>query len=306
MIQILLATYNSGAFLEQQLASLMEQSFQEFNILVSDGGSKDNTLEIIGSFQKRFPEKIRLLDTAPASACENFARLLAAADAELIMFCDHDDVWKKEKIALSLETYRQMEKEYGPDFPILVFTDSEIVDRDLRKLFPSMMRSQRLNRSRFTPGRTIIQNYASGNTMLFNRALLKKVLPIGSRAVMHDHWVALGAAFFGKVGYVDIPTILYRQHGDNVLGSFRYDLRSCLKKFLEKSDEFRSSLYRAFDQAAELLSFHGEDLTPEQQRLLTGLEGFKKKGKFARWYFICKYGLFKEGFLRNIAVFIWC
>ena len=85
MIQILLATYNSGAFLEQQLASLMEQSCQDFQILVSDGGSRDDTLEIIGSWQKRFPEKIRLLHSSPAAACENFSRLLAAADAELIM-----------------------------------------------------------------------------------------------------------------------------------------------------------------------------------------------------------------------------
>ena len=306
MIQILLATYNSGAFLEQQLASLMEQSCQDFQILVSDGGSRDDTLEIIGSWQKRFPEKIRLLHSSPAAACENFSRLLAAADAELIMFCDHDDVWKKEKITLSVEAYRKMEKEFGADLPILVFTDSEIVDHSLNTLLPSMMRSQRWKRSRFTPGRTVMQNYASGNTMLFNRALQKAALPIGPGAVMHDHWIALAAAFWGKVCYVDIPTILYRQHGSNVLGAFRYDLRSCVKKFLAEADCLRAKIYRNIDQAQELLELHRKDLSQEQLQFLAVLKDFKSMNKLARCRTLLKYGMFKEGMLRNIFMFLIC
>ncbi|MBE6406277.1 MAG: glycosyltransferase [Lentisphaerae bacterium] len=98
MIQILLATYNSAPFLKIQLDSLMNQSYRDFEILVNDGASRDNTLAIIADYQKRYPGKIRLLGSAPVSACKNFSILLAAADAELIMFCDHNDVWKKEKI----------------------------------------------------------------------------------------------------------------------------------------------------------------------------------------------------------------
>ena len=111
MIQILLASYNSEKFLAQQLESLFAQSCQEFEVIISDGGSQDGTLAIIADFQKRYPDRLRLVSTEPARACQNFARLLAAADSELMMFCDHDDVWKADKIAISLAAYKKLEAE---------------------------------------------------------------------------------------------------------------------------------------------------------------------------------------------------
>lgn len=305
MIQILLATFNSASFIGAQIDSLMEQTCSDFEIVVSDGGSKDNTLGIIADYQRRFPGKIRLLETSPASACENFSRLLAAADAELLMFCDHDDVWKKEKIAASLQAYKKLEQEYGTDCPILVFTDSEIVDVHLNTRFSSMMRSQRLNRTRFTPGRTMIQNYASGNTMLFNRALQKIALPVGNNAIMHDHWVALAAAFFGKVCYVDTPLILYRQHGDNVIGSFCYNLRSCLKKFRSERSSLHNKLYRNIEQGQEFLALHREILSPEQQRFFDSLMRFKQMGKIEKWRFMQRNDIQKEGLLYKIGTFFF-
>ena len=305
MIQILLATYNSRTFLAEQLDSLLTQENScDIEILISDGGSNDNTLEIIEDFKKRYPGKIRFLGSRPASACQNFIRLISAADSELIMFCDHDDVWKKDKVRLSVEAYRKMEQQYGADMPLLIFTDSEVVDSKLKKCYSSMMRSQRLNMTRFTPGRTIIQNYASGNTMLFNRALQKIVLPVGNNAVMHDHWTALAASFFGKVCYVDVPTIYYRQHGKNVLGAFQYNFFSCLKKFIYESGQFRGALYRDLDQASEFLSLHKDQLTSEQQKLLAGLEHFKEMPWLGRCRFLIKHDILKAGILRNIGMFL--
>ena len=304
MIQILLATYNSEVFLKEQLDSLFAQSCNDFEILINDGGSKDNTLEIISDYQKRFPDRIRLIGSAPASARENFSKLLAAATADLIMFCDHDDVWKKEKIAASLQAYKKMEQEYGPDFPILVFTDSEIVDTNLVTLLPSMTRSQRLNITHFSPGRTMIQNYASGNTMLFNRALQKLALPMGNSVVMHDHWVALAAAFFGKVSYVDTPLILYRQHGNNVLGAFSYNLKSCLKKFFSEANRLHEKIYQQFEQGREFLELHADHLSAEQQEFLHTLRHFGKMNKIAKWRFMLKNDILKEGLLRNIVTFL--
>ena len=306
MIQILLASYNSEKFLAQQLESLFAQSCQEFEVIISDGGSQDGTLAIIADFQKRYPDRLRLVSTEPARACQNFARLLAAADSELMMFCDHDDVWKADKIAISLAAYKKLEAEYSPEVPLMVFTDSEIVDGELNPLLPSMTRSQKLNRSRFTPGRTIIQNYASGNTMLFNRALQQAALPIGERAVMHDHWVTLAAALFGAVSYVDVATIFYRQHGNNVLGAFRYDCKSCWKKLIAESGQFRQKLYRKLEQAQDLLEQHRATLTAEQSVLLDGLKKFKAMNKFARWLFLLRNDMLHEGLLRNIALFICC
>ena len=304
MIQILLATYNSSGFLAEQLDSIFAQTYNQFELLIRDGGSKDNTLSIIEDYQTRFSGKIRLIGSQAASACENFAALLAAADAELLMFCDHDDVWKKEKIELSLQAYKEMEAKYTSAHPILVFTDSEVVDSNLVTQFPSMMRSQNLNRNRFSPGRTLIQNYASGNTMLFNRALQKLTLPIGKSAIMHDHWVALTAAFFGKICYVDKPLIRYRQHGGNVVGSFSYNFNSCVKRFFSDTGALRCKINYKIDQCVELLSSHSELLSPDQKNFLDSLKRFKKMNKIAKCNFMLENDMLLEGFLRNIVTFL--
>ena len=55
--------------------------------------------------------------------------------------------------------------------------------------------------------------------MMVNRPLLEMVGQPPEQSIMHDWWFALIAAAFGKIGYVDRPTILYRQHGDNQVGA---------------------------------------------------------------------------------------
>lgn len=193
-LQILLATYNSSRFLREQLDSILAQDCRGFELLVQDGGSTDDTLEIIDEYQRKYPETIRFLEQKPASALENFSALLTASTAPLIMFSDHDDVWKQDKVRLSLGKYREMEAKYGSRMPILVFTDSEVVDDNQFPISRSMFRYQNINTHELTLNRLIVQNVPSGNTMLVNRALVELALPVPSAAVMHDHWLTLVAA----------------------------------------------------------------------------------------------------------------
>lgn len=303
MIQILLATYNSEQFLAEQLDSLFAQSCTDFEILIRDGMSEDHTLQIIEKYSLLFPGKIRFLGKGRASACENFALLMAEAKGELFMFCDHDDVWEKDKIKISLEAYRKAEKQYGNTMPLLVFTDSVITDEKLRQISPSMMRSQRLNTTSFTPPRLILQNAASGNTMLFNKALLDLALPMAPETLMHDHWVTLAAAFFGRILYVDQATILYRQHSSNVIGFSRYSLFSLLRKLSCGLPQIREKLYRNMDQAAAFLLLHGSLLDEKEKELLEALKNFRKMGFFEKRIFLWKNDFRKEGLLRNLGMF---
>ena len=109
-LQILLATYNSEAWLEPQLDSILVQDFTDFTLLIRDGGSSDNTLEIIDDWRRRYPEQIRFIGGSKASASENFFFLLAASTAPLVMLCDHDDVWKPDKIELELKKYQETQQ----------------------------------------------------------------------------------------------------------------------------------------------------------------------------------------------------
>ena len=96
-VQILLATYNSEKYLAQQLDSILAQEFQEFEILIRDGGSTDSTLEIIREFCQKYPGKVTFAEAGKAGACQNFSRLLELSTAQIVMFSDHDDVWMPDK-----------------------------------------------------------------------------------------------------------------------------------------------------------------------------------------------------------------
>ena len=305
MIQILLATYNSELYLSEQLDSLLTQSCTDFEILIRDGMSQDHTEEIIQKYAETFPGKIRFLGKGRASACENFTLLLEAAEAELIMFCDHDDVWKKNKIELTLAAYRKAQQQFGENTPVMVFTDSVITDEKLQTVSPSMIRSQHLNHTDFTLQKIIIQNMASGNTMLINRALRSLALPIAKEALMHDHWITLAAAFAGKIVYVDEGTILYRQHASNVIGFSRYGLPFLLKKLSKGLPAIREQLYRNMDQASSFLRLHKDMLNEEELLLLASLERFRKMGYWEKRLFLWKNHFRKEGFLRNLGMFLF-
>ena len=148
-LHILLATYNSAEFLQEQLDSILNQDHQDFTVLIRDGGSTDSTLVLIDRYCQRYPEKIRFLCSSRASALENFSLLLQESDADVIMFSDHDDIWKKDKISKTLQTYLDLEKRCSADTPLLVFTDSEVVNNRARQISPSMVKFQKYHRRFF-------------------------------------------------------------------------------------------------------------------------------------------------------------
>lgn len=304
-LQILLATYNSSRFLREQLDSILAQDWHDFEVLIRDGGSTDDTMEIIGGYQRKYPETIRLLGKNPATAVENFSSLLAASTAPLVMFSDHDDVWKPGKVKATLEKYRELEAEYGSGTPIMVFTDSEVVDSELNLISRSMIRFQHLDPHGLSLNRLIVQNVPSGNTMLVNRALIDLASPIPAAAVMHDHWLTLVAATMGKIGYLAKPTIYYRQHSNNVYGASYYSFSTFWHKLNQGREKIRKRFLQNIDQAVEFGGRYAGSLSKKDLNMLEELKTFQSLGPWARRRVLWKYGIWKSGFWRNIGTFLF-
>ncbi len=304
-LQILLATYNSSRFLREQLDSILAQDRRDFEVLIQDGGSTDDTLDIIGEYQRNNPGTIRFLGRIPASAVENFSSLLAASTAPLIMFSDHDDVWKPGKVKATLEKYRELEAEYGSGAPIMVFTDSEVVDSELNPISRSMIRFQNLNPRHLTLNRLIVQNVPSGNTMLVNRALIKLASPIPPAAVMHDHWLTLVAASMGKIGFLPKSTIYYRQHSNNVYGASYYSFSTFWHKLRLGRERIRTRFQQNINQAVAFGGRYAHSLDERDLNMLEALKTFQSLGPWARRRLLWKYGIWKSGFWRNIGTFLF-
>ena len=113
MITILLATYNSSRYIRELIDSILNQTYKEWNLVVRDDLSKDDTVAIISEYIKQHPSKISILDNHGESkrAYLNFVELLKNVESEYYMFCDHDDVWLPNKIELSIKRMKEIGRE---------------------------------------------------------------------------------------------------------------------------------------------------------------------------------------------------
>jgi glycosyltransferase involved in cell wall biosynthesis len=229
-IIIILASFNGADFLHQQLDSLIAQTETQWNLLIRDDGSTDNSLEIIRHYSQK-DKRIRVLSddhSRTGSALGNFTILLEAAlihRAAYIFCCDQDDVWEPDKLELVLARLKQLEGKGRT--PSLVHHDLAVVNTTLEPLAESFVKLMRIRPGdQRNPQRLISRNEITGCALACNRTLLELALPVSDKAVMHDWWLGLHAAFFGRLAFMPQRLVKYRQHSENTIGakSFWYGL----------------------------------------------------------------------------------
>jgi glycosyltransferase involved in cell wall biosynthesis len=300
-IDILLATYNGGKYLREQLDSIIDQSNVNWRLIIRDDGSSDDTIAIINEYQKHWPGRISLLNSngKALGAVGNFSLLLESSTADYVMLCDQDDVWLPDKIDSTLEKIRSLENDYGHDTPLLVYTDLCVVDEKLLPVADSMWRYQQLNPfngSRLN--RLLLHNIPTGCTMMINRRLRELASPVPAEACMHDWWISLVAAAFGKSDIIFEPTVRYRQHDSNFVGAEPWSLPREICRFLDASRRLERidkrerllSKYRA--QASAFLIRYGVSLPVEVRTMVEIFANLDKYGILMQKYYIMKYRFF--------------
>ena len=226
MIHILMSTYNGERYLQEQLDSILAQTYSDWMLFVRDDGSTDATLPLLQNYADKYPEKICVTnDGENIGACKSFERLLQLhGNAEYVAFADQDDVWLPDKIEICMQTMKQAEKKYN-NLPIVVHTDLEVVDQHLNQISRSFweysnIRPRLLNDNMHY---LAICNSVTGCTTLINRNACLCSLPFSENSYMHDAWIALQTKYNnGIIIPVSQPTIRYRQHSRNALGAIHY------------------------------------------------------------------------------------
>lgn len=277
-IAILLATYNGSAFLSAQLESILKQSWQNFILVVRDDCSTDDTRVILDRYLEAHPQKIHLLpaDSSNRGASGSFSLLLEyvlehkqelGLSLAYMMFCDQDDVWFENKIERELQA--MLDAEAGStEMPVLVHSDLEVVSESLSRIAPSFTRYQGLETHRNQFCNIVISNLVTGCTALINEALALKACPVSKQAIMHDWWLALVAAAFGKLVYLDTPLVHYRQHGRNTIGAREHASMPILNMSLWQRVVTRKPnehLFEVARQARAFLQRYGRQLNRRQR-----------------------------------------
>jgi glycosyltransferase involved in cell wall biosynthesis len=222
-VHIVLATYNGDRFLAEQLGSLVAQSEPDWSLLVMDDGSSDRTPAIIDGAARNDGRVVRLPSpaTRTGSAAMAFNDLLTRSlelGGDYVFCCDQDDVWHQDKLRLVLAELRATEGESR--VPTLIHHDLEVVDSQLLPVAESFwVRMGFKPGSELIPQRLLSRNEVTGCALACNRALLEAALPIPDAAIMHDWWLALCAAYLGRLRPMPARLVKYRQHGGNAIGA---------------------------------------------------------------------------------------
>jgi len=216
-VTVLLATYNGERFLEEQLASILDQRGVAVRVTALDDGSTDTTPALLAQAAAADPRITVLPVQGPSgSAAANFARLLLEApfeDDALVAFADQDDVWMPDKLARHVDLLRSGSFD-GVSSNVIAFDEHD--RRTLvRKDFPQRKFDYLLESP--GPGSTFLFTGRLAN--LAREHLASSDAP--ARAVDYHDWLlyALCRARGWRWQIDSVPSVLYRQHDGNVMGS---------------------------------------------------------------------------------------
>ena len=271
-VNVLLSTYNGAAYLPAQLDSIFAQQDANLLIHVRDDGSSDNTVEMLQQYDMQH-ENLVVRAEANLGVIKSFFDLLQQADdtCKYFAFCDQDDVWVNTKMANAVELLEQE----SDDVPLLYFCRLEYVDQQLNHIgYGPVPR-------RLGFGNALVQNLATGCTVVINRKARDMILSqLPRRAMMHDWWAYLVASAYGKVVYDNRIGIKYRQHGGNEVGGtpiFSESMKRRFKRFVNHGKH----VFMVSEQAIEFVRCFGDSL-PAKQRNMAARFLASKKNFFAR------------------------
>lgn len=275
-VEILMATYNGKRFIKEQIDSILCQTNREWKMIISDDGSTDQTQEIIDEYITQYPDKIRQHHSGKrfGNARDHFYYLMSVSEGDYLFFCDQDDVWYPEKIEKLMKAMISAEEREGKAIPILVFGDLVPVDREMRPLGNSLMAYQKQDTERLDYKSLLLQNVVTGGSMVVNRALVSKALKCADpeHIIMHDGWLALVAARFGKIVFLNEPLGCYRQHAQNSVGAKHVGSVSYVIKSLSHPKDIKAAIGRKKEQAQVFRTTYEQELNGEDLEFVKQFE----------------------------------
>ena len=239
---VLMSTYNGSKYIREQLDSILNQTYKNIEIIIRDDGSQDDTVDILQEYKKK-NERIKYYRGKNIGPAMSFMELVRnAPKSNYFAFSDQDDVWKDYKIEKALKQIKQIENE--KNIPILYFANTQLVDANLKNI----KNIKKIVKRKINLGNALIENIAAGCTMVFNSQVCEFLKDIKEKEMkkgyLHDNLAYRIAFCTGKVIYDEKPCILYRQHGNNVIGnssSFKDKLIK-RRKNINKSINLRSNM----------------------------------------------------------------
>ena len=204
-VAILLATYNPGPYIHEQIASIASQTFKDFKIYWGDDGSDEYQLLTIRKLLEPFV--FEEFHFKRVGSTGNFLELLKQSQEEFIAFCDQDDVWLKDKLALQISALEDLKL-----IPSLTHSPVQILhDGHLDRVVD--------NCQDHSISKLMGENCCRGCTMMINKSAKMQILRVNSEFVTwHDWWAISVMSSIGHIHKSELPLVHYRIHSKNAVG----------------------------------------------------------------------------------------
>ncbi|HWD88832.1 MAG TPA: glycosyltransferase [Mucilaginibacter sp.] len=242
LVSVALCTYNGEKYIEEQLQSIINQTYGNLEITVVDDCSTDGTARIIREFANRDKRIQFFINSHNLGFNKNFEKALRLTSGKFIAISDQDDIWLPDKLAL-------LRQNIGDNW--LIFSNSGYVgDMADGELLPGFK----------LPGSykgILLHNYVTGHTSMLTRELLQASLPIPEKGY-YDWWLGFIAAYRQKIFYLPVILTLHRIHEESIM---------------QKLSAEQNAEWKAYENTAEMLNnFAGyHSLAPEDKNFITQL-----------------------------------
>ena len=202
MISVAMASYNGEKYIKRQISSILVNLGQEDELVISDDGSTDRTLEIVNLF---CDDRIRVVGGPQKGLVKNFENAIKECKGEYIFLCDQDDYWYDGKVEKIIKCFREKEC-------LLVEHDAQVVDENGTVIYPSFFQYRRVRRGVV---KNWLRNTYHGCLIAFDARIKPYIFPFPESGCYHDQWIGIIADYLGEVEFYDKKLMDYVRHGEN-------------------------------------------------------------------------------------------
>ena len=290
---VLLTAWNGEAWLPELLSSLQAQTDPDFVVRMQDDGSEDGTVSLLRDIADRDARFLFASEQGKhLGAAGNFISLIRQSKDDYVLLCDQDDIWEPEKIARLKEAMSDLEAQWGKDTPLMVHSDCSLISEEGEKLEDSFFRHQGWDPAAVTLPPLLVQNNVTGCTLIMN-APLRELVAGHARAkelFMHDWFIALTAASFGKIAFVNAPLTRYRQHGGNTIGASSKTLMARGLAAFGKRRDAKRRILLTYTHTKVFRQGYGDLLPADARSVIDGYLATQRMRKIPRILAVRKLG----------------
>lgn len=206
-VAILLSTYNGEKYLREQIDSILAQTYDNFELIVRDDGSRDSTVEIVKEYIEKSDKEITLMVGKNLGFIKSFFELLKHSDADYFSFADQDDIWFPNKIELAVNSLNKLDDTK----PNMAFSNVDYYDTEMNFMGNGDSKGKKpsfLN--------SLYECINQGMTMVINKTTRDYIVKnIPEKCFFHDWWTYMICTAFGNVVQDDVVTVKYRRAKTN-------------------------------------------------------------------------------------------